>query len=693
MQLVLLCAAIGVILGLVSFSTFWDYITLGFWKNAFFEIRNQTTRLEVMGIVFAVYFIIFGLLWEWVWPGVKRVLRISSSGDTLIHRSGRAWLYLICLTFGMLLLGIRHTFYGQISLRRMWVIVISLFFWCWLFAIYREFLQRSKHFTWFHSKTLAIGFYGTSVVLVPATIFSKTSALPWKAYIPRFETLAVLLVLVALVIFVLIRYYLPKIATYSTESHFPKQAGVAALIVSIILLIFSLLPVSLWAISPYVLRCGTQPAPYNVILIGIDTLRADHSSLLGPDVNKRQFTPNLSQLAKRGTVFQSAISQSPWTMPAFASILTGKYPHEHGAISLYGFLRREELTLAEIMREAGYFTGAIVSHFYVDAGHGFAQGFNYFNEDYSLGHDAITSEGVTNCAINFLKKHGNERFFLFLHYFDPHCKYQNHQDWNFADAYSGWLRAEPYTFDSLRKKRHLLGLSEIKYLTDLYDEEIAYTDKHIGRLLRFVEEQGLMQNTVFVVVGDHGEEFMEHGWIGHTISLYDELIRVPLLIVLPGFEHNKHIVSNVIETRSVFSTLIDYLGLPCALENPPPSLLPMIQTTAIKNNSGASPNSAYSTVWLPDADVESGKRVEIFALRTDRWKLIIDHTRKKEFLFDLKNDPQETGNLVLQNQKVFQEMRQKLRAWYLEMVKETVDVPTLELNEEQINKLKSLGYL
>ena len=487
---------------------------------------------------------------------------------------------------------------------------------------------------------------------------------------------------------------MPLYIQFSQQNTSGKGLQKGVLFTILVMLVITVVPGILKVASSYVIRSGLQTEqPWNVILIGIDTLRADHTTLIEPSAEGRDLTPNLRKLAGRGTVFENAISQAPWTMPAFASILTGKYPHEHGAISLLGQLRDKELVLSEIMREAGFRTGAVVSHVFVNAKHGFDQGFDYFNEDYDLGHVAITSEGVTDEAIKFLGKNVNRQFLLFLHYFDPHYEYRQHQQWSFADSYFGWLRQEPLEIKNLRMKRHLMESADIKYLTDLYDEEIAYTDKQIGRLLDYINKQGLDQNTMIVVVADHGEEFMERGWIGHSITLYEEQIKVPLLIVLPGNNVKNSVSRQVVETRTVFSTILDCLGLPNGLAKPPSSLQALLQNTESETTSQANSTNAYSSVWLPDAPASSGKRVKISALRSDRWKLIIDHIRQREFLYDLKNDPLEKTNMALSEEEIIQDMREKLEAWLEIMLKQAIDRPYPVINQEEINKLKSIGYL
>jgi arylsulfatase A-like enzyme len=449
------------------------------------------------------------------------------------------------------------------------------------------------------------------------------------------------------------------------------------------------LPAALWALTPIAARPTLGVTnPRNVVLIGIDTLRADHTTLLGAPPGGRDLTPNLRELASRGVVFQDAVSQSSWTLPSFASILTGKYPQQHGAMFLTGTLREEETTLAEALREAGYATGAVVSHFFVDSRHGFSQGFEHFDEYYDplAVHSFVSSKGVTNRAIRFLDRHAGERLFLFVQYFDPHYDYMDHAEWSFADDYAGWLREDPRDIYNLNAKRHLLEAPEMDYLRSLYDEDIAFTDAEIGRLIRWIDAAGLSGDTAIVVVADHGEEFLERGALGHTISLNEEIVRVPLLMVLPGQAPAGAVVEAAVETRAVFGTVLDYLGiaLPGAAA---PSLLPAI-------GGAADPSvPVFSSVWMPPDRADVGKSVYLSSMRSGRFKLIVDHLRKREFLYDLSVDPGETVNLAEKEPEKLAELLVVLEAWVEEMRATGVEVPRFDPSDELRDKLRALGYL
>lgn len=447
-----------------------------------------------------------------------------------------------------------------------------------------------------------------------------------------------------------------------------------------------LIPVFFFAGLPVVSDWADKPVnPKNILLISIDTLRASSTTLVGPSTG-RDITPRIRGLAEQGTVFQHAISQSSWTMPAFASILTGKYPHQHGAITYHSSLSTKQLTLQEILRESGYYTACAVSGTYVNGDHGFSQGFDYFNDENDLGKSAITSESVTDLAIEILKGRPERPFFLFLHYFDPHYVYNDHQAWDYADTYRGWAKGFTKGTDiqTLHEKRHLLNNSDIEYLVDLYEEEIGYTDEQVGRLLSYVISSGLDENTAIVLVSDHGEEFMEHGRIGHTISLHEELINVPLVCVFPGVGTAGTVITDVVETRGIFAMILEYLGLPHA-DSGSSDILSLMRSQSEEFRESDPKKAAFSTVWLEDEKMSS--------IRTAEWKMIIDHTRNRLSLYDLVSDPLEEFNLADQVTANSRSLHERLTSWLDSMLEQAVTPSQPGLTDEMVEDLKSLGYL
>lgn len=453
-----------------------------------------------------------------------------------------------------------------------------------------------------------------------------------------------------------------------------------------------------WIAAPW----GAQPAfcpdnPKNVLIIGIDTLRADHTSLFRQDPRGLQLTPNLKRLAADAWVYRNATSQAPWTLPAFASILTGRYPQEHGALSLFGSLRRRELLLAEVLREAGYATAAIASGFFVNRWHGFAQGVEHFDDSAALaGYQAITSERVTDLGLEFLaRRRPDAPFFLFLHYFDPHHEYRDHPDFSFADDYSGPL-ADPLDLDQLGVLRHQLTAADIAHLEDRYDEEIAFTDRQVGRVLDALVETGLMDETAVVVVSDHGEGFLRHGWLGHVITLYEELVRVPLILRLPGQMEGGREIEVPVETRAVFATVLDWLGVDPRYVGPGDPLRDSLGSRAtreVPSQPGAAVAPVFALVWLPDAPPALGSHVRSGSIRSGDWKLILDMVRDETFLFNLATDPFEDRNLALQHPRRARDLRADLEAWMSRMPAPAGAAPWPQLGARDRRRLRALGYL
>ncbi|NIN93415.1 MAG: sulfatase-like hydrolase/transferase, partial [Anaerolineae bacterium] len=312
-------------------------------------------------------------------------------------------------------------------------------------------------------------------------------------------------------------------------------------------------------------RARANQVGLNLIIIAVDTLREDAVNWHGQHGHDTGLTPNLQRLlAARATVFSRAFSQAPWTLPAFASIFTGLYPEQHGAERSTSQLLPGQLTLAEILREAGYLTMSVVSGHFVSSEVGMTQGFILRHEPRVFSLQEVTSPNVTERALKLLADHRDGPFFLFVHYFDPHADYRNHSEFAFETG-RAWQQAnhpgfQPWArFWSGRRQPPIdaAGQAEIRAL---YDEEVAYTDLHIGRLLTFLDENGLWESTCVVLVADHGEEFLDHGSGGHGHTLFQELIHVPLLIADPSRDAPA-VISDPVETRWIFATILEMLGI------------------------------------------------------------------------------------------------------------------------------------
>jgi arylsulfatase len=295
--------------------------------------------------------------------------------------------------------------------------------------------------------------------------------------------------------------------------------------------------------APLTSSCGVvgdRSQGQDIVLVVVDTLRADH---LGAYGYERPTSPRIDALASGGTLFENAWSAAPWTLPSILSILTGRYPSDHRVENDGLRLGEEVPTLAEVMREHGYATAAFVSHIYVSGVFGFARGFERFEDfgvsrpEYRLEEEMEpTADRVTEAALAWLREQREGPIFLLVHYFDPHWPYAPPASYDdiFPQVYDG-----PYDagYDSISKfQAPTVPLPENyrAFLLARYDGEIRFVDDAVGRLMDGVIDAGRADRTWMIVTADHGEEFKEHGSMGHGRQLFEESIRVPLVIGRPA---------------------------------------------------------------------------------------------------------------------------------------------------------------
>ncbi len=429
-----------------------------------------------------------------------------------------------------------------------------------------------------------------------------------------------------------------------------------------------------------------QSKPLNVVLIVIDTLRADHLGCYG---HERDTTPNIDGLASEGLLFTNAISAAPWTTPSVASLLTAQYPAVLGIRGSPTRMHRGFPLLSEILRGHGYATHGVVSGPLLSASLGFGEGFDAYDESSATGHEDISSPSVTAEAIAFLRANPPEKpFFLFLHYFDPHYNYILHPQYDYYPAYDGKLRSgQP--IQELWQQRHSMSEDDIRYLLALYDSEIMFTDEYIGRVLDELKHLGVYDNTIIVLTADHGEEFMERGWIGHTITLYQELIHVPLIIKLS--KGTAKIVESSVGLIDIMPTVLSYLGLEVAdgLDGRSLDLSAPEQITSMPVFSETFNNQPHRP-----------EPVEPIALRSVTLKgskLTYDEIPGIWRFYDLLADPLEQTNLFATDDARKDSLQKLLLDWIEDVNSKLPAVPDQDQQDlfspEQIRQLKSLGYL
>jgi len=391
-----------------------------------------------------------------------------------------------------------------------------------------------------------------------------------------------------------------------------------------------------------------------VILISIDTCRADRLSCYGFPLKT---TPNIDAIAKEGVLFGNAVSPVPTTLPAHASMLTGTIPSYHGVHdNEYYKLGRSHVTLAEILAREGFTTGAVISAFVMDSQFGLDQGFESYNDEFEeeLENTIIAQRRgaeVSRFAIDWLAEHKDEKFFLFLHYYDPHARYEP---------------PEPF-------------LS--RYRNNLYAGEVAYADYCIGQVIKKLKEFGLYDSSLIIITSDHGEMLGEHRELTHGYFIYQSAIKVPLIVKLPGQASSRRI-DNLVGLIDIVPTVCGVLGL----EVPP-------------HVQGEDMSRLLRGRKLPDQDrylyCESMyptryKGNSLLGVITERWKYI--QTTRPE-LYDLLSDPGEIFNLAEKLPQQARILQSRLKQILEQTVGKSKTEAKVELDEEGRKRLESLGYI
>jgi arylsulfatase A-like enzyme len=305
-----------------------------------------------------------------------------------------------------------------------------------------------------------------------------------------------------------------------------------------------------------------------VLLLVADTLRADR---LGAYGNSRGLTPFLDALANRSYVFRDAYAQSPWTSPSIASLLTSRYPSQHGFVRFESLLSGEELTLAEVLGERGFATAGFTANTLLSRKRGFSQGFDSYRvlatpaarpRHRLVSWVTARADAIGDAALAWLE--GTARpgrpVLLYLHYMDTHTPYEPA-----APALEKLFAGRPPPDLEALTDAHLFGrmggldAQTLAAVKDVYDAEVLSLDLALGRFFAELERRGFLRNAVVIFTADHGEEFMDHGFTGHGHSLFDELIHVPLLVSLPG-QSQRVDVTGAVSLVDLAPTLVELAG-------------------------------------------------------------------------------------------------------------------------------------
>jgi arylsulfatase A-like enzyme len=426
--------------------------------------------------------------------------------------------------------------------------------------------------------------------------------------------------------------------------------------------------------------CRSEERPRLVVLVSIDTLRADHLGFYG---YPRETSPNLDRLSLESAVFDDAMSSSPWTLPAHASLLTGLYPSRHGLTSHDRYLASSLATLPQLFSKAGYRTAAVVNSHNLAPEFGLDRGFEqyrYVEERVSRREPSVE---ITDQAMEWVRQAVGESLFLFLHYYDVHSDYVSLPDYEaaFLKPYDGAADGTTAQLAAYREGKFSLSASDAPNLIDRYDAGIFQMDLEIGRFLDFLKKEGLWEDALFVLTSDHGEEFFEHGGVLHGQTQYQEVIRVPLLIKGPDVPAGRR-VAYPVSLVDVVPTLAARTGF----EAPPGidgiDLSPLL--------AGLEEKTLEDRYLFSEADHNNVEHDITRSVRHRTFKLHFNRLSREYRLFDLARDPAELEDVAPGEKDALAALTARLDRF---VASEKLEAPVRTLSEEEIEKLRSLGYL
>jgi arylsulfatase A-like enzyme len=452
--------------------------------------------------------------------------------------------------------------------------------------------------------------------------------------------------------------------------------------------ILALLAVAFLGYNSYVYFTimNRTPDRPNVVIISIDTLRADHLGCYGYE---RNTSPVIDKLATEGTLFERMYSQMGLTWPSLTSIMTSLYPKTHGVRHIGTQLEPEFTTLAEILKNEGYKTGAFLANFYWAPNRGF--------DEKKGGEVGNLDRSVTDYALNFLRgiDPESDRFFMWLHMKNPHVPYKAPEPFHgmFDSTYTGQIDGSQRTVYGIYADRVDLTERELHHLLALYDEEIRSSDAFMEEVLDKLAAMGVDNNTLVIFTSDHGEELYDRNYyFDHTCSIYEGVLRIPFIIKFPGIIEAGRRVVNQVQSIDIMPTILDLLKLPVAPELEGASLLSILV-------------DKESEEWHP---VFSDRSTIVHAIRTPEWKYIynpenyhyecVPHERDKgdgyiiktQELYNVVEDPYEMNDVADRHPEVVQELRARVIHWLKTNERSHKD---FQLSDAAEKRLRALGYV
>jgi arylsulfatase A-like enzyme len=422
-----------------------------------------------------------------------------------------------------------------------------------------------------------------------------------------------------------------------------------------------------------------QSSGGNVLLIVLDAGGASHFHCYG---YARNTTPVVDRLAGEGIQFQSAYSNAAYTLASTASLMSGFYPEHHRILSMRDKLPQSITTLAEVFRGAGYRTATFVANGNASGTFGMTQGFDKVAEVFREPNYSGWGKEITEHFTKWLNNNRSGRFFVYLHFREPHDPYNPPEEWvrKFTDPdYSGSIGK---TFENrirINTNDAALTAADRKQIADLYDANLAYGDSQVGEVLQALKRAGLYDNTIVIVTADHGEAFWQHGYQGHNTQVYEESIHIPLVIKMRNGLHAGQKVAQRVRTIDLYPTLMQLLNLPSRHSRlDGESYLPYI----------ISPDDQKREV------IAQTTRERQYAYRENQFKFIDDLVYDVWELYDLQKDPEEKHNLMSEQNIRAKYYRSKLLSYIAtNRALAAGNAERAVIDEAARENLRALGYI
>jgi arylsulfatase A-like enzyme len=405
--------------------------------------------------------------------------------------------------------------------------------------------------------------------------------------------------------------------------------------------------------------CGSRK-PRIVVWIEVDTLRADALGCYGNHATGEAGalpTPSIDALAADGLRFEHAYSTAPWTIPSLVSQLSGLWPWEHGVRRLLELAPAESVPLVPRLRELGWRTAGVTTNFVATSKQGFGRGFERFDDSLAQGHEGSHApEALARllAQADELATDPGQGLFLFGWLFEPHYRYEEHEGLRFGPPYDGPLDGDEELNDLLARRKQLTEADKL-FLRGRYQSDVAFMDRALGRFMEGLKRRGWYDEALIVFVADHGEELLDRGWIGHSVTLHDELVHVPWIVKLPASEAGARkglSIPDVVSLIDLPATLLDWMGAPPrdpggGLLGHSRSLLPVLRDGATSERRWVYLHTDFEP--LQDNELAPEKRGHAWGVIDAQTglKWIVDHKQDppRGMLYDLKHDTLEKNDL------------------------------------------------